>query len=312
MRQSIVFAVSGNASIDEYYLVDQIPKADEAQEAKDFFQRVGGAATNVAVAMARLGVSVCFIGVVGRDQQGEFIINSLEREGASTKWVLRSDKPTGRVLVLLDSQGNRAMVAVRGANLDLAPGIVQLETVLAEVSHLHLSSTKPEYSAWAFRHAKTRGLTTSYDPGMAIAAKGINYIKEVLEVTDVLLVNQREYQALGGETLQNYYHGLLVVKEGEKGSRIPPLGLAVPAFHVNVSDTTGAGDAFNAAFLVCWKLGQPLEKCLLAANAAGAIKSTRVGAHASPTLKELNDFLISQGHEPLNLTGFRDTESKVQ
>lgn len=301
MSRKPVFVVSGNASIDEYYIVDNIPRADEAQEAKDFFQRVGGAATNVAVALARLGSEVYFVGVVGQDKQGDFILDSLGREGVCTRWVLRSSKPTGRVLILLDSQGSRAMIALRGANLELAPGLLQLDTVLNGASHVHLSSTRPEYTGWFFKAAKAKGLTTSYDPGMTIASKGFSYIEGVLELTDILFVNKREYQALGVETLQARYRGLLVVKEGEKGSSIPRLWLSVQAFKVQAVDTTGSGDAFNAAFLLCWKLGLPLEQCLLIANAAGALKATRIGAHSSPTLEEINTFLSNNGYEPLIL-----------
>ncbi len=293
------FIVSGNASIDEYYLVDSIPGADEAQEARDFFKRLGGAATNVAVALARLGARVVFAGVVGNDEQGDLIVEYLRKEGVATHGIVRSQKPTGRVVILLDSRGNRAMVAVRGANLDLKPGVFDPDTLLREVGHVHLSSTKPEYTLWMLAEAKKRGLTTSYDPGMAIASRGLEYLTPVFETTDVLFVNIREYHALGGKRLEDAYRGILVVKEGERGSRIPRFNIEVPAFRVDAIDTTGAGDAFNAAFLIAWKLGLPYERCLLLANAAGALKSTRVGAHSSPTLEELNDFLLSRGLEPL-------------
>ncbi|MGC8835385.1 MAG: carbohydrate kinase family protein [Infirmifilum sp.] len=301
MDPKLVFAVSGNASIDEYYLVDSIPRADEAQEAKDYFQRVGGAASNVAVAMAKLGVKVFFIGAVGGDKQGDFILDNFSREGVDTKWIVRSSKPTGRVIILLDSNGDRAMVALRGANTDLTPGFLNLEEALRGVEHVHLSSTKPEYTSWVFEIAKSKGVTTSYDPGMTIASKGFSYVRETLRKVDILFVNKREYETLGPEYLDSQFNGLLVLKEGSLGSRLPKLGIGVPAFKVHAVDTTGAGDAFNAAFLVAWKLGFSLEQCLLVANAAGALKATRVGAHSSPTLSELNEFLVKNGYEPLTL-----------
>jgi len=293
------FLVSGNASVDEYYLVDRIPASDEAQEAKDFFAKLGGAATNVAVALSRLKARVTFAGVVGSDEYGDLIVRYLSEEGVATHCVVRSSKPTGKVVVILDNAGRRAMVAVRGANADLKPGFIDVDALFKGVSHAHLSSTKPDYTRWVLAEAKKIGLSTSYDPGMAIASRGLEYIRDVLGLVDVLFVNAREYDALGGEALEKEYRGLLVVKEGEHGSRIPRLGLQVPAFRVNTVDTTGAGDSFNAAFLIAWKLGLPYEKCLAIANAAGAIKSTKLGAQSSPTLSELNSFLESRGHEPL-------------
>lgn len=228
-------------------------------------------------------------------------MDSLAGEGIETKWILKSRKPTGRVLVLLDPSGNRAMVAVRGANLELKPGFVELDPVFEGAGHVHLSSTKPEYSEWVFSTAKKKGLTTSYDPGAAVASKGLPYIRALLPLVDVLLVNSREYSLLGGEELARVFDGILVVKEGAKGSSIPKLGVSVPAFEVKAVDTTGAGDAFNAAFLLCWKLGLDYEACLTAANAAGALKAERMGAQSSPTLDELNRFLSSRGKEPLRM-----------
>ncbi len=288
-------AATGNASIDEYYRVDRIPGPDEAQEVQESFWRFGGAATNVAVALARLGAYSRFIGLVGKDRYGEMILEELRGKGVDTGYVKRLDLPSGRVIIVLDSEGRRAMLAIRGANKKLAPGSIDPQATLSGVDHLHFSSTKPEYTAWLAGEAKRRGLTVSYDPGMAVAYKGFSYISAALEHVDVLFVNEREYEALGGEKILEVFQGVIVLKVGEKGSLLPREGIEAPGFKVEARDTTGAGDAFDAAFLVCWKTIGLSKKCLEFANAVGALKVTRIGAHESPSLEEVRRFMSERG-----------------
>lgn len=289
-------ASTGNASIDEYYRVDEIPGPDEAQEVKESFWKFGGAATNVAVALSRLGAYSRFIGLVGTDRYGDMIVNELASKGVDTGYIGRLELPSGRVLIILDREGRRAMLAIRGANSKLGPECIDPESVLDGVDHLHFSSTKPAYTAWLASEAKRRGLTVSYDPGHAVAYRGYEYVAEALEHVDILFVNEREYEALGGERLLNSYPGLVVLKLGEKGSSIPREGLAADGFRVEAKDTTGAGDAYDAAFIICWKKMGVCRECLVFANAVGALKVTRIGAHESPSLEEVRRFLAERGY----------------
>lgn len=288
-------AVSGNASIDEYYRVEKIPGADEAQEVIENFWKYGGAATNVAVASAKLGCYTRYIGLIGMDHYGDSIVEELQRNGVDTTYVKRLHLPTGRVIIILDTSGRRAMLAIRGANKELNPGIFQADEVLRSINHLHLSSTKPGYSEWILREAKERGLTTSYDPGMTVAYHGLENIYGSLRYADILFVNEKEYQALGGEELLKRYNGLVVLKMGEKGSSLPKKGVTVDAFKIRAVDTTGAGDAFDAAFILCWKNMGATKECLVFANAVGALKALKVGAHSSPTMDEVKTFLSDRG-----------------
>lgn len=303
LESRLRFAVAGNLNLDLYYVVQRIPQPDEAVEAEEHFSRPGGAACNISVALAKLGASVRLFGFVGNDETGRSVLEELRGVGVDVASVKAVGKPTGVVVIILEKSGRRAMVALRGANSELRPGSL-CSRELTSFHHLHLSSTKPAFSAWMLSEAKKLGLTTSYDPGLPIAAQGLGALREVLTWTDVLLVNEKELAALGGSSLADQFRGLIVVKKGEKGSEALQLGLSVPAFRVNAVDTTGAGDAFDAAFLLCWKLGLPLEECLVVANAAGAIKATRVGAYSSPTMTELLSFLSEHG--------FRDLASRLE
>jgi len=294
LRGYLRFAVAGNLNLDLYFIVGRIPQPDEAVEAQQHFSRPGGAACNVSAALAKLGARVRLFGFVGSDEAGRSVLEGLRGMGVDVSGVKAVDKPTGTVVVLLDKLGRRAMVALRGANLELKPGSLSIEE-LSGFDHLHLSSTKPDFSAWVLSEAKRLGLTTSYDPGLTVAEQGLGALRGVLASTDVLFLNEREFTALGGDLLVERFAGLIILKRGERGSEAPQAGLRAEAFRVEAVDTTGAGDSFDAAFLLCWKLGLPLEECLLVANAAGALKATRVGAYSSPTLSELLAFLRERG-----------------
>lgn len=288
------FAVSGNANLDIYYLVERIPQPDEAVEASEVKASLGGAATNIATGLSNLGYYVRFIGFVGSDKEASEVLSELRQRGVDVRHVKTSSKPTGRVVVLLDRQGRRAMIAHRGANTELAPGAFEAGEVLRGVDHLHLSSTSPEYSQWFFREAKGMGLSTSWDPGMTVCLRGFGKLKGVLEHVDVLFLNARELEALQLDPA-SLRKPLVIVKRGSEGSEAPQHGVRVPAFRVAAVDATGAGDAFDAAFLVAWKRRLGIRESLLIANAAGAIKVTRFGAHASPSASELAEFLESNG-----------------
>ncbi len=284
--------VSGNANIDYYYFVEYIPGPDEAVEAFNVTYTLGGAATNVCVALAKLGNRVRFLGYIGNDSDGELILKKLSTYKVDTSFIKKSSKPTGKVVIILDKDGQRAMIAIRGANRDLKPGVFD-KSSLENSIHLHLSSTKPKYSEWLLGIAKDVGLTTSYDPGMTVASLGIEKLRSALRNVDVLFLNERELEALGGIGNVKKYMGnkQLVLKLGEMGSRLLPEDIYVPAFKVKVKDTTGAGDCFDAAFITCWLKGYEADLCLIFANAAAALKIQNLGAHSSPTLKEVFAFL---------------------
>jgi ribokinase len=295
---TLKFAVSGNANIDIYYFVEKIPQPDEAVEALEIRTSLGGAATNIATGISKLGHYVRFIGFVGSDPEATEVLSELKKRGIDVAYVKSSSKQTGRVIVLLDKEGRRAMIAHRGANSELRPGAFNPEETLRGIDHLHLSSTSPEYSYWFFREAKKMSISTSWDPGMTICLRGFKSIENVLQYVDVLFLNERENEALKIDPA-SMEKPLIIIKRGSEGSEAPQYKIKAEAFRVKALDATGAGDAFDAAFLVAWKRKIGLKESLIIANAAGAIKVTRFGAHSSPTASELAEFLEKNGREDL-------------
>ena len=296
----------GNANVDVLLYLDELPPRGGQVEARGAERRAGGAAANFAVAAAKLGLKASFIGCVGLDEDGDWLLSKLASHGVDTSLVKRVRERTGFVVVLVEAGGERTMVAYRGANAALyEAGLEDLDYSMFD--WVHASSIRPDAAAGAFKAAKRAGATTSYDPGGAVAMMGFGRLLQALEHTDVLFLNEREAQLLessgGGPELEAVRRLVptVVVKMGAEGAMAYRGGEAAsaPAFRVEVVDTTGAGDAFDAAFCYALARGLGLRESLVFANACAALKITRRGAQSSPTLQEVLEFLALRGEAGL-------------
>jgi len=294
----------GNANIDLTLYVRKLPDPGTQVEAYSMERLVGGAAANFAVAASRLGLQAAFIGCVGRDEAGKLVLSKLRSEGVDTSLVKVVEGGTGLVVVVVDERGERTMIAYRGANEALCK--MDLSSIdYSAFSWLHASSVKPEVVVKPFRKARELGVKTSYDPGGIVARMGYRSLMDALRYTDVLLLNETEagyIEASGGgvelEVVREVVP-LVVVKLGARGALAykGPLRVQAEAFRVEVVDTTGAGDAFNAGLCYALESGLSVHDALVFANACAAIKITRRGAQASPRLREVVDFLRSEGFD---------------
>ncbi len=292
----------GNANVDLLLYVDEVPAAGQQVEARAFERRPGGAAANFAVAAAKLGASSALLCCVGLDEEGEWLLRELERQGVDTSLALRAEAPTGFSVVIVDGRGERAMVAHRGANALLNRAVERLAPPL-RADWVHAASVKPDVAEAALSAAKRLGATTSYDPGGAVARMGFEKLAGALKHADVLFLNEEEAAALagsgGGQGLERVRKlvRVVVLKRGARGSAAWLGGsfAEAPAFKVEVVDTTGAGDAFDAAFALALSAGAGLQEALIFANACAGLKVSRRGAQSSPTLAEALEFLRSAG-----------------
>src|SRR6185503_3718650 len=157
---------------------------------------LGSASAIFAAGIAKLGYSVTFVSQVGRDHFGDFCIDKLQQLGVSTRHVARkADEKTG-ITIALSGKRDRALVTHSGAVATLTSDRID-EALIKRHDHLHLTSyylqkaLKPSF-ADIFRHARTLGLTTSFDPNSDPANKWNRSIDDVLRYTDVLFLNERE------------------------------------------------------------------------------------------------------------------------
>lgn len=279
----------GALNVDKVYLVNEIPKAEEESYVIDYKVYSGGSSANTISALAKLGLKTGFIGKVGSDEEGKFLIEDLKSYGVETYNVIRGSGRTGCAIVFVDRDGNRAIVLDPALNDTVKFDEIDLNYV-SKFKLLHLSSFVCKVSWDSFESQKRivevfDGLV-SFDPGSVYAKFGLEKIKPILKRTDIFMPNEVEVKVLTG---LDYKEGaefflkwcdVVVVKRGEKGCYVLSEGesFEVPAFKVDVVDTTGAGDAFNAGFLYGYLSGKDLKECAKLGNYVASLCIQKVGA----------------------------------
>lgn len=261
---------------------------------------IGGSGAITACGAARLGLSAGLVAVVGDDFFGRFMQESLTERGVDVSGIAVDGKrPTGVSVVLLRGQ-DRAILTALGTIPELAAPAVD-DARLRATRHLHVSSFFLQHRlrlelAGLLSDARAAGATTSIDPNWDPREEWDGGLLDALADTDVLLVNGEEAKRIAHEddveaaARKLAERGsMVVVKLGEDGAFAVDAARFVraPAMHVDVVDTVGAGDSFDAGFLAGFLAARPLEDSLALACACGSL-STRVGGGTSgqPTLAE--------------------------
>jgi ribokinase len=288
------------ASVKYFPLIDGETFVDRVQI------RPGGSAANFAVACSRLGLKAGFIGVVGDDSEGSFLLEDLSKEGVNTCGVTRSREfATGQVYIALDKDGKRMMFAFSGAannlsNKDIDPNYI------SSAKFIHIADLKNisplETAAKTAQAVETK---VSLNPGALIAVQGYEEIKTLLSNTNIFISSRGELnQIFSTENVEFALRKLLrsgpemaAITLGSEGCIVADSkgnSHRVPAFATNPVDTTGAGDAFCAGLVTSIVEGESLVEAAKFANAVAALKVTKLGARSLPTRTEVKDFLSKQ------------------
>jgi sugar/nucleoside kinase (ribokinase family) len=253
---------------------------------------LGGAAANTAAWLAHSGTAPVLVGRVGDDPTGRQVRAELTSAGVRCALTVDPTAHTCCVVVLVDGQGQRSMLPDRGAGARLRPEDLPTE-LLAQARHLHLSGyvllderSRPAGVAM-LAAARDAGLSTSVDPQSAALLTDRSGFLAAVAGVDLLLPNTAELAALTGSPEPDSARGLLdvvgavAVTRGESGADwIDRTGhYAVPAVSADCVDSTGAGDAFDAALLAALLRGADQRTALRAGVVAGATVVGRVGAH---------------------------------
>jgi ribokinase len=291
----------------------------------------GGSAANTATVLARFGVEVGIIGRVGKDALAEQALALLAEAGVDLSCVQRDDEViTGIMFIPVTPDGERTLFGYRGANFRLDPALLD-EGYIAQADVFHLSGyallAEPQRSAvrQAVEMAHQAGVAISLDAGLEAAAKATEEVKALLPLVDLIFPNQAEAEHLTGSSdvkgaaraLSGYGVRTVALKLGAQGcvvhcsARSPdrrPEIFSVPAFAVEVQDTTGAGDSFDAGFILGRLWGLDARESALLANALGALAASAVGAgDALPGPKQA--WVLLQ--ECLSDPGWRDWEGEI-
>ncbi|MCM4076185.1 carbohydrate kinase family protein [Paractinoplanes hotanensis] len=261
---------------------------------------LGGSAAITAVGCAKLGLRTALLAAVGDDVFGALVREQVTAAGVRLMPVAAGGVPTG-VTVILSEPDDRAMLTLPGTITALRHGDLT-DMLIQSTRHVHMSALylQPALAsglAGAFKRVRDLGRTTSldtnWDPSGAWAS-----VNDILEHTDVFLPNAAELLAVTGAATPDAAAAELVrtgttvvMKDGARGARAwwPGGECAAPGVTVEVVDTTGAGDSFNAGFLAARLVGHDLPESLRWATTAGSL-STRAagGTAAQATLADLS------------------------
>ncbi|MER5884094.1 ribokinase [Streptomyces sp. NPDC001941] len=299
-----MIAVVGSLNLDLVAPVPHHPVPGETVLGGDIGQHPGGKGANQAVAAARLGGDVAFVGRVGDDDAGEFLVGAARERGVDTTCITRTPGvPTGRALIAVAPTGENSIIVSPGANSRL--GAADCEAAGDRLRAARVTLLQQEVPDEA-NHAAARlsGGLVVYNPAPAVP--GAVPPAHV----DLLVPNRTELAALTGtrepETLDEVAEaarllkgaGAVVVTLGADGVLLLEGGarLHVPAHRVRPADTTGAGDTFCGALAVALAEGEPLERAVRWASAAAALSTTRAGAQSSaPDRDEVEALLAGSG-----------------
>jgi ribokinase len=254
----------------------------------------GGSAANTAIVLSNFGVDVGIIGRVGRDAFAEQALARLAEAGVDLSCIQRDDEfSTGMMFIPVTPDGERTMFGCRGANPRLESALLD-EGYIAQADVFHLSGyallAEPQRGAarQAIEMAHRAGVAISLDVGLEAAAKDTEEVKALLPLVDLLFPNQAEAEHLTGSSdvreavraLLECGIGTVALKLGEQGCTVVSEGeiFSIPTFAVEVQDTTGAGDSFDAGFILgrLWGLGA--RESAILANGLGALAASAVGA----------------------------------
>jgi sugar/nucleoside kinase (ribokinase family) len=271
--------------------VEAIPEGQGGQLVEEIRMTPAGTAGGTALVLAKLGATVHSAGAIGTDPAGDLLLTLLQRDGVDTSLLVRRDGVQTSASVLpIRPDGSRPAFHVVGANATYGPDDVDWEAV-GRAGHLHLGGPEfmgGEAAATILSRARELGLTTSAD----ILAPGepgvLEWIAPALSHLDHLLPNDEQVLGLTGATdleagcraLLDRGVGCVVATCGADGALVVDASGAqpVPAFPVEVVDTTGCGDAFSAGFLRGLALGHDRRAaaalgCAVAGLVAGGLGS---------------------------------------
>ena len=265
--------VVGSANIDHVARCERLPRPGETVTDAVFERVPGGKGANQAVAAARLGATVRFVGRIGTD---DLVLRSLERESIDTSAVARDDGETGVALILVDASGENVIVVAPGANRRLTPADVEVGDADAVMCQLEIP-------------LEVVAVAAAQAPFFCLNAAPARGRIELPRAPDLMIVNRYEYEQV------TPYDGLVALTLGAEGAllleRGQEIARATPP-KVDAVDGTAAGDAFCGALVVSLLEGRERGAALERACVAGALAASRAGAQPSlPTAAEVDALL---------------------
>jgi ribokinase len=271
--------VVGSANLDLVANVDRLPRPGETVMGTGYAEHAGGKGLNQAVAAARAGARVAFVGAVGSDAAGTALLQVMAENRIDSSHVDVLAEPTGRALIGVSAEAENLIIVVSGANTTVtAHEVPPAKVVLSQLE------VPIEAIVSAFTAGRAAGAITVLNPAPAAPLPAA-----LLALCDVVVPNEHEVGLLGGaDHLLVLGAKAVVVTLGSRGADLHRDGrvVHVEALRVKPVDTTGAGDCFCGSLSARLAAGDDMVAALQYASAAAALSTTVAGAVPSMPLHQ--------------------------
>ncbi len=283
--------VVGSANLDLVVGVARPPQVGETLLGDALGRHAGGKGLNQAIAAARAGASTRFSAMVGADDAGVFLQQTLETAGVVGTMLTTADAPTGVAHIFSYPDGDNSIVVAAGANSHLTGDHVEAAVAGAAVVLAQLEVPLETVASALAAAAEADAFS------IVNAAPANREALTLLSLADAVIVNETECEEFGGvDALQHLGVEMVVVTrggDGVDGYRVGADPIHIDAFAITPVDTTGAGDAFCGAFAAAIATGADFEAALRRGSAAGAIVAQHSGANTPALTPAAIDALVA-------------------
>lgn len=282
---------------------DEIPKVGETVLGKSLSQIPGGKGANQAVAIAKVGGDVTFLGKVGHDHFGDFVLKSMKDSGVEINLIEKIDKATGIAVINVDKAGNNNIVVVPGANFCVDTKYLNKnKKAFSEADIVVFQLEIPLVSVKeGLKISKSFNKITILNP-----APAFDLDDETISYIDILIPNEHELARMANIEVVDKESMIkaakVLIKKGVKRIIVTLGSQGVfyvdkdnqkqyPAFKVEVVDTTAAGDSFIGGFSKSYVKNKDISKAIEMGQITAALSIQKFGAQSSiPNQKEVEDF----------------------
>lgn len=297
--------VIGSINLDIVAKVSHLPTPGETVGEGELFEAFGGKGANQAVAAAKTGGDVSFVGCVGSDSTGQRMIDNFNEVGIDTTSIkIVDDVVSGTALIFVDAKAENCIVVAPGANDKVTPEIIDSIITVIEQADLIVMQLEIPYKTVQYVCALAKKLNKKV---MLNTAPGRELDNNVLSSLEYLIMNETEMEIITGKTLtednieslciglQKLGSNNIIVTLGKRGSYVytDKVKQFVDGHKVNAVDTTAAGDTYCGALATAiLKPDAEIISAIKFANAAAALSVTKMGAQPSvPLLNEVENFM---------------------
>jgi len=295
----------GQCALDHLFIIDSFPPPDTKKEVIEWMIAGGGPVATALVSLRRLGISCSFYGIIGDDESGDKIAESLRAENVDIRGLLKRKGANSQVAFIAVERGSgrRTIFWKRPSAEPLKPEELP-DDFLDNTDFLLIDGLMLNVSLHAVRKAKEKGI-----PVMLDAGKLREGMIELAHMCDYVVCSEEFARELTGEEgfepekailhMKSFKARAVTLTLGEKGSITTAGGevFYIPAFKVEVVDTTGAGDVFHGGYIYGVLQKWNIRDVVIFASAFAALKCRRLGGRAGiPGLDEVKSFLAKHGN----------------